>query len=496
MGNRLSINEPVGTDIWDGVSALAATKKNEPPASRLEYGLRIAIEWGQRHGVPLDVMEERRLELAYARIAARERGQDEMPSLGSLDYARMLVVDASVQREAEHSLQLDILDRQDYYSWANTNIENAQWMVTGTSPSRFTEFGESDLVALASGRFNEISDFQRESVEVMLLRAATPRSSELDAQLMYSAAASNGVEPEYLEVYLKPTDMDRLRRNFDYFDASEFGESRSASPISKSDFAAYVDRIGVANIADQARGRQGKALYDGRASIDGLQIADAKREPARNIVMSAGDGDVRNRMEQAVRVSLEWQQNEGVPLDVKATMRLERAVARFLSNPQQVGMTDIDIAKILIVDAGMQKLASEKLDGKASAEQTVAMLEKILGRGEVPGFTTMQREREETEAIARGRYAELTDRSGLGSAVKGTLHRSGRYAGAEVEDALERIFAANPIGRANDRGWIDRNANRLEANRHGGVAGVARMQSLARGPGLDFPLKQDRSRGR
>src|SRR3546814_9399293 len=69
---------------------------------------------GEQDG-SIDGLGERRLELAFARVLAREGSDLADPmELSALDYARTILVDVSIQREAEAALQImDILDRRD-----------------------------------------------------------------------------------------------------------------------------------------------------------------------------------------------------------------------------------------------------------------------------------------------------------------------------------------------------------------------------------------------
>src|SRR3546814_17262155 len=81
------------------------------------------------------------------------------------------------------------------------------------------------------------------------------------------------------------------------------------------------------------------------------------------------DGFKRNRAEKAIRVALEFQQERGVPLDRPAFERMERAAARMIRMPDVGELTDLELAKILIVDSSIQKIAGDALKPGARSEE-------------------------------------------------------------------------------------------------------------------------------
>src|SRR3546814_8243571 len=96
-------------------------------------------------------------------------------------------------------------------------------------------------------------------------------------------------------------------------------------------------------------------LYDARPGRNPFAITQDIAERGKNAVRAAMDGFKRNRAEKAIRVALEFQQERGVPLDRPAFERMERAAARMIRMPAVGELTDLELAKILIVDSSIQK---------------------------------------------------------------------------------------------------------------------------------------------
>src|SRR3546814_16621806 len=91
------------------------------------------------------------LELAFARVLAREGSDLADPmELSALDYARTILVDVSIQREAEAELQImDILDRRDQYSWLSSEHQGKPWHSAEIAPSEFLNFAADELAVVA-----------------------------------------------------------------------------------------------------------------------------------------------------------------------------------------------------------------------------------------------------------------------------------------------------------------------------------------------------------
>src|SRR3546814_9558895 len=63
----------------------------------------------------------------------------------------------------------------------------------------------------------------------------------------------------------------------------------------------------------------------------------------------------------------------------------------------------------------------------------------MLGRGTVPVFTRLDSERDDTSAVAYGRFQDLTDNRGIGSMVRQAIYRSGQDVGGATGAQLDRI---------------------------------------------------------
>src|SRR3546814_14805961 len=96
-------------------------------------------------------------------------------------------------------------------------------------------------------------------------------------------------------------------------------------------------------------------------------------------------------------------------------------------------LTDLELAKILIVDSSIQKIAGDVLKPGASMPRAVdssasqQMLHDMLGRGTVPVFTRLDSERDDTSAVAYGRLQDPTDNLGIGWIETATCRAAGRH---------------------------------------------------------------------
>src|SRR3546814_11923595 len=81
----------------------------------------------------------------------------DLMELSALDYARTILVDVSIQREAEAALQImDILDRRDQYSWLSSEHQGKPWHSAEIAPSEFLNFAADELAVVASGRYSDL----------------------------------------------------------------------------------------------------------------------------------------------------------------------------------------------------------------------------------------------------------------------------------------------------------------------------------------------------
>ncbi|AXK43957.1 hypothetical protein [Erythrobacter aureus] len=459
MGH-LDIPTLTGEDSKVAYDAMFRELGREDPDNHLEGGLRIASVWSAQNGHSSPMIDERRLELAYARIVAREReGATDPVALSSKDYARMLVVDASLQREAEKALKLDLLDRQERFSWMNPDMNDVPWVRNDTSPTVMNDFAEADLKALASGNFEDMSKNQRSNVELMLLRGASPRSPEFEAELDKAAEHEDSLQ------------FIPMRKDVAGLTAEEFG--------------GVVDRMAMV-----APGQ--RPAYDARPQYNPFSI-DERRDGLQTATVNAVvGGRVKNPLEQATRIALEFQQERGIPVDAEAKQQMECAVARFVSSGDR-GVSPVDAAKVLIVDTAMQRVAREKLEAGAKdlrKSPSVQILEDVVGKGGYPIFTKLESEKQDTLAVAQGRFSDLTDKRGMGSAVYLAIHRSGRTVRGDTGEQLDRLAKANRVGKEPDKSWVKKsNANRDKAR--------AAIRKLTRGPAVAQPsLFKDKGRGR
>lgn len=441
---RMDFATVTDEDRKTAYDAMSKEVSREDPDNHLEGGLRIAANWTAGHH-SLQMVEERRLELAYARLVAREReGVTDPVALSSKDYARMLVVDASLQREAEKGLKLDLLDRQERFSWMNPDMNDVPFVRADTSPTVMSDFAEDDLKALATGNFDDISKLQRSNVELMLLRGASARSPELEAELDKAAKHEDGLT--YLPM------------------------EKGAGKLTATEFGGVVDRLAMI-------GPGQRPAYDARPQYNPFSI-DERRDGLQTATVNAVvGGRVKNPLEQATRVALEFQQERGIPVNAEAKQQMECAVARFVSSGDR-GVSPVDAAKILIVDTAMQRAAREKLEAGVkdlSKSPSVKILEDVVGKGGYPVFTKLESEKQNTLAVAQGRFSDLTDERGMGSAVYLAVHRSGRTVRGDTGDQLDRLVKVNRVGKEPDKSWV----KRPEGNRDKARAAI---RKLTRGP--------------
>lgn len=478
MASRLHIAEPSIDDLEASEDTLRQALTSDPVETRAAAGLKIAADWIQDREGSLDVMEERRLELAYARVLARDGsdGPDPM-ELGAIDYARTLLVDVSLQKEGEVALQMiNIFDRRDHYNWLNTEHEGKPWHRAEISPSDFMNYTSADLAGIASGRFEELPSYHREGVEVFLIKGMSRRDDVFDAELY-------ALHPHRKALDASPTvkvgDLDQLDRNARKAEADLYGVHPKLGGIACLEIEGVAERLTVARHADLYRDHS-MSLYDARPGKNPFVVSDTVAERGQKAVQSAGEGFKRNRVEKAARVALEFQQLRGVPLDRAAFKRMESAAGRLIRMPDVGELSDLEAAKALIVDASIQKTASETLNPKAdiswaspkSASQQI--LDDMLGRGTAPIFTKLAVERQDTEAVAAGRFADLTDDRGIGSMVRQAIYRSGRDVPNDTGRQLDRLDREIRIGASQDLGWIERKADKS--------VGANQLKSLSHGP--------------
>lgn len=485
MLQRLGIDEPRIVDFEAAELVLSRALRGGNSNSRAEVGLRIAGVMLRGERDEIGKIEERRLEFAYARVLARENSnRAEKFGLSGVDYARTLLVDVSLQSEAETALQMDVIDRRDHYSWLNSDLQETEWAKADVSPSEFQHFNEDALTSIASGRFEELPPYLREGVEIMLMKGMSGRdeSYERDLHLWNAEIFSpQTILPETL--YEGSLSIEDATRFNDYDEDLRFGQRSGDNVLTPREIEGLAERIAVARNADLYRDHSG-ALFDDRPGRNPFVVPEGAEDRGKSAVQAAGNGFKRNRIEKAARVALEFQFERGISLDRSAFQRMERAAARVISTPNAQNMSDLDMAKALIVDSSIQKIASEATDpirqmqsGRKTASEQI--LYDLLGRDTVPVFTRLEAERDETASVAAGRFERLTDARGMGSIVRQAIYRSGRDVDGEVGLKLEKLDRAIRIGSAQEQGWIDMKADK--------AAGAAKLKGLSQGPSFDAP---------
>lgn len=488
---RLNIAEATDSDWNAGRAALSNWKAGKPATSRLENGLHIAFGWSERHGIELGVLEERRLEFAFSRVVAREASLHSEPAiLGSVDYARMLLVDAALQREAGAALDLDVLDRAERFNWSTPDMYDVPFVRADTAPTELAEMPEAVLAALREGHFEDIPGDRRQDLELMLLRGGSPREDDFERELHHVEALLLRGEWAVARAEFGPnSDPLDLARKTDANDLERFGAHERSGGLTRAELGGVVDRLAQAREAETSR-EGSKALYDPRPghnpfapdlTKDGLQYAT---------LTAVKNGRVANQLERSVRIAMEFQQERGVTLDRPAIRRMESAVMRLVSRRENRALSEEEAVKALIVDSVIQKTAAEKLAVKprrSGAEMDAPtpsekILGEMLGRGSYPVFTKLPVEREDTKAVAQGRFHDLTDDRGIGSSIRSAIYRSGRVLNGPVANDLARLAKAHTVSDHRSPGWIEHSDETMRAR------GNAR--STAKGPKADAPLFQ------
>lgn len=493
MAPRLNFVEPSECQWQASAEALQNALREQPPADRAEAGLRIAADWMKGESGEIDVVDERRLELAYSRVLAREASDapDRM-DLSSIDFGRALLVDVSLQREAEIAVQLDVLDRRDHCSWLNAALQEAPCMWAEVSPTEFLHFNDEELTAIAAGRFDELCSYQREGVEVMLLRGMSRRDDGFD-QALHKLNANIFAVGDNVDDF---ADVAKAEKALRAEEAQRFGTRSGPAGLSSMEIEGVAERLTVARHADLYR-EQSNSLYDPRPGRNPFVLREGAGEKGEAAVDAAMNGHKRSRMEKTIRVALEFQMERGVVLDRPAFQRMERAAGRLLTMPNVNELSDLDAAKVLIVDSAIQKTAKEALSpvrlvvvdkGHSSSQQ---ILGDMLGRGSVPIFTTLKSERNDTQAVAAGRFHDLTDDRGIGSMVRQALYRSGQDVSGETGEELERLHKSIRIGSTQNVGWID-----VKAQAGSKAVGASRLHGLSHGPAAPAPQQVAKGRER
>jgi hypothetical protein len=345
--------------------------------------------------------------------------------MSSIDWARTFAVDASIQREAEKLLSLDVLDRQARLRWGSRDVQGEPWMQAGVSPSLFSKAADSDLKAMASGSFGDLSPLRAPEVELSILSAAQPAMPSLEARL-HLAAGTPPVGPGQAG----------LAEGIVQADLRAFGPV-DPEAWTGAEIAARSDRMALARRAAEVGHRDARGLFDptpGRSPFD-VDHAQTLRG------IRAVQGGETGRLARVVQAAHEViaQVDGGSPRfdDVSS---LPSAVARLLKAGPPVGGDERVDVRILVADVLVQKCAGDFLAGRPSSARPV-LEEMVSGSPEARETVGFWRrgEKEAIEAVASGRFDRLDDSTGLASVVRNTTWRA-EFGGSRSIDL--RIEAA------------------------------------------------------
>lgn len=379
------------------------------PADRMEAGLVFALV-GARDIGGISAVEDRRFSMAMARGLARERDEGGI-GMSSIDWARTFAVDASIQREAEKLLSLDMLDRQARLRWGSSEVQAEPWMQAGVPPSVFGKAAEEDLKAMASGSFHDLSILRGPEVETSILSAAQPAAPSLEIRLHLAAGTPPvGREAGSLSLGIVAADQ----RAFGAVDPKAW---------TGSELAARADRMALARRASEVGHRDARGLFDptpGRSPFDTDHAQDLRGISA----VQGGETGRLNRVAQAALEVLGTIDPEGMASGEDG-IRLATAAARLIkAGPPPLGDERTDV-RILVADVLVQKCAADALYGTTSPARPV-LEEMVSGNAESRETVGFWRRGEEDrmKAVAFGRFAALDDETGLASAVRNTIWRA------------------------------------------------------------------------
>lgn len=401
--------------------AVDRLKAGEPPLDRMEAGLAAAMKAGRDpHAIP--EIEDRRYALAHARGLARMRlAGDEAPSLGSIDWARVYSVDASIQREAERSLGMDMLDREARHRWGSSRTKSEIWVQAGVSPSVFGKAAEEELVSMAAGRFHEIAPGRGCSLETSLMSAMAPAAPSMEKVLHEAAGTPSPLTgPEGLAVTAARMD----ERRFGPLPPGPDGVR----------MATLSDRVELAARSSEIGHRDARGLHDptpGRHpfAITHEHVVMARKAIASGTGMLGGIAAAARSVERSL----------DVPRDGSEDVRLESAVARLAKRgPDMVSGMRGDV-RAVIADMLVQRSAADLLAGRGiEAEQALErFVSNTPGGREAVRFTGMASDAPSVKAAAEGRFGDLDDARGYASAVRNAIWRSSMGSSPDIENAIE-----------------------------------------------------------
>lgn len=400
---------PTDDDLARAGRVVDRLSRGGRPADRMEAGLVFALV-GARDVAGISAIEDRRFSLSMARGLARDREEGGV-AMSSLDWARTFAVDASMQREAEKLLSLDMLDRQERLRWGSSDVQAEPWMQAGVPPTVFSKAAEEDLKAIASGSFQDLSILRAPQVETSILSAAQPATASLESRLHRSAGIpflENGSNSSTTSVLAA--------------DQKAFGPL-DPKAWTGSELAARADRMCLALRASEIGHRDARGLFDPTPGRNPFDVEHAQELRGISAVQGRETGRL-NRVAQAALEVLQTIDPEGV-VSGEDGIRLASAAARLVkAGPPPLGDERVDV-RILIADVLVQKCAADALFGTTSPARPVLeeMVSGNAGSRETVGFWR-RGEEDRMKAVAFGRFNELDDDTGMASAVRNTIWRA------------------------------------------------------------------------
>lgn len=417
---------PNDDDLARGSRVVDRLAAGGRPVDRMEAGLVFALV-GARDIAGISAIEDRRFALAMARGLARDREEGGI-GMSSIDWARTFAVDASIQREAEKLLSLDMLDRQARLRWGSSAIQGEPWMQAGVPPSVFSKAAEEDLKAMASGSFQDLSVLRGPEVETSLLSAAQPAAPSLEVRLHLAA----GTPPS-------GKDRDSLAKGILAADQRAFGPV-DPKAWTGQELAAIADRMALARRAADVGHRDARGLFDptpGRSPFATDHAQDLRGIAA----VQGGEKGRLNRVAQAALEVLEGIDPAGVASGDDG-IRLATAAARLVKAGPHPGGDERSDVRTLVADVLVQKCAADTVFGTVSPARAVLeeMVSGNVDSRESVGFWRRGQE-EQMKAVAFGRFQDLDDSTGLASGIRNTIWRAEMVGSPSMNRRVETALA-------------------------------------------------------
>ena len=420
---RIAAPQPDDRHLSDAQDAVAAMRSGDEPRNRMEAGLATAMRIGIDSAHSPQV-EERRYEMAFAHALARnQRDGVEAPALSSLDWARSFIVDASIQREAEVTLQSVPKVAASRHRWGASEVASEPWAQAGVPPTLFLNAGQDDLKSMASGSVHDLGNDAAAQVEISVLSAMTSGSPHLENRLENAAVlVADGASP-------------RGRELIEMLDEQVFGPRREGPD--HADMGALADRMILARRAAEVGHRDARGLFDPTPGRNPFVVTPENLRRSERAVIGLEPGAFGRTVALAansLNAIAGWDQ------DVDGAHRLKMAAARLLTTgPNPLGDQKADV-RVLMADVYLQRAAEDRLSGRDSG--AARLLETIVSGNaesrESVRFTTLASERMETQAVAEGRFDDVGDARGIASGLRNATWRAGIVGASEVDRVIRQ----------------------------------------------------------